>query len=124
MNTRGLGFGIEEVFGNVAMDQYIRITEGNGINITQQPVFQKNILSVMPNPFRDTVQISFELPAHAAVQLVVQNSAGQTVYRSVPKSLAQGAHHLEWAAGENNAGIYQIQLEVNGAAYTKAILKI
>jgi hypothetical protein len=56
-----------------------------------------------PNPFNPTTRISFTLPEHANVSLVVYNTLGQRVKTLLDQSLSMGVHQLQWD-GTNDSG--------------------
>jgi hypothetical protein len=80
-----------------------------------------------PNP-GSRIAFAFELPARAAVQLVVHDVAGRAVRRLVKSELEAGAHTYTWDGAADGgeplpAGIYYAALRVAGAPAVEVLTR-
>ncbi len=76
-----------------------------------------NLEQNFPNPFNPTTTITFELPHHSYVTLVVFNVLGEKVTTLIRESLSAGKHSVRWDAsrrlnssGGISTGIYFYRL--------------
>jgi S-formylglutathione hydrolase FrmB len=67
-------------------------------------------LAGAPNPFNDSVVLSFELPVPAEIQLDIYNMAGQKVRCLANGYYSSGQHHMPWRNGQVAAGQYLVVL--------------
>ncbi len=67
-----------------------------------------------PNPFRARMQIKYELPQPAFVELEVYNLAGQLVATLVRERKSAGLYQAEYRGTNSPAGIYFYQLKFEG----------
>ncbi len=59
-----------------------------------------------PNPFNQTTTINLSLPTNANVQIIIYNSLGQIVSKSVNSNYSKGNHSLSISADNLENGIY------------------
>ena len=90
--------------------------------------FQNNsILSVSPNPFYDSITLSFALPKTADVKLCIYNIKGHKIRTLLSEVLVQGNYRITWDGTDENekkisSGIYFYTLETINEMYTKKII--
>lgn len=84
-------------------------------------------LSVFPNPFEQTLFISYELEESAQVSIELFNMLGQQIGTSLGGFFAPGEHQLEWeVAGrvgtELTKGLYILRLRINEEVLLRRIM--
>ena len=77
-----------------------------------------------PNPFNPGTSIRFDLSAVSHVEMVIFNTAGQTVRSLIDGSLAAGAHTAQWDGRDSRgqvvpAGVYFYRLIIDHGAWCK-----
>ena len=90
----------------------------NGV-VNSVPQFQ---LQVSPNPFAESTQVMFHLNEDSDLEWDVYDAMGRRLSASKSIRLSQGAHPFEMGASLP-AGIYFLQIQVNGAAHSVKIIK-
>lgn len=81
----------------------------------------------VPNPARGAMALSLDLPAIAAVRLIVHDVSGREVWRGPRADLAAGRHDLVWAgvstSGEPvRTGVYLARVEVGGRPFVRRVV--
>ena len=90
----------------------IKVLEGDFIGVEEKTILKN--LSLYPNPFKETIQVSMELDPNATYQVYTIN--GQL--------LAQGKlNYQEIRLTEIRPGIYFIRIESDGKSITKKVIK-
>jgi hypothetical protein len=92
-----------------------RVTEDN---------LKMELMKVQPNPFRNSVQITFELTNPENVVLEVYNSLGARVASLEKGIFAEGTHEITWNAVGLVDGIYFCRLQEGNMVYTQKIIKL
>ncbi len=80
-----------------------------------------NNLSVYPNPFSDNAQVSFNMIETAEVSLEVVNVLGAKVVAENLGEKAAGIHRFNISADKLDAGIYMVNLIVDGSVYSTRV---
>ncbi len=101
-------------------------TTGTSISIGNDAAVKNNggtptafrLLSNYPNPFASTTNISFDVPEHSFVTLVVRNELGQEVARLVNGNLEAGNYTADFDASKLPVGFYSYTLESEGTKLT------
>ncbi|MDX1740266.1 MAG: CotH kinase family protein, partial [Rhodothermales bacterium] len=75
-----------------------------------------------PNPFRVRTHIPFELAAEGRVEVTIYNTIGQRVATLVDGRFSSGRHQLIWTGGSAPAGLYVVQLSVDGEARSRTVI--
>ncbi len=75
-----------------------------------------------PNPFNPTTTIKFSLPKKANVKLIVYNAVGQVVVELINKTMEQGYHQVQFAAGDYTSGVYYYRLKTSEFTSIKKML--
>lgn len=122
--------GVQEVFGNIAVDQYITIVEGLGITSVQQPSDGKSQLvlyPIVPNPFSDSITVSWEQPKAGTIMLDIFGMDGKPVLHQSLNGIA-GKQEWEWNGKSGlgkklPAGAYVLVLQDGGLKVSKQMVK-
>ena len=78
---------------------------------------------IQPNPFRNTIQIVFELPDPEMVVLEIYNALGVKVASLEEGFFPGGMHNITWNTRGLPNGIYFCRLQAGEAFYTRKIIK-
>lgn len=99
------------------MLNYLKGTRSVSVVEVDNSVFE---LQTTPNPFNNTVNISFNLPEKSEVILEIFNLQGQKVANLFSGELAGGFHNQYWTPNGNADGMYIYTLQVgNQITYGK-----
>lgn len=111
-------------------------TRQYSVIFTDQEISQLNIkpLSLLmnraaPNPFRNQINLSYQIPRSGPVNITVYNIAGQRVKTLVDRDMNPGYYSAGWdgrdqAGSSSSSGIYFVRLTSDGKALTQKLLKI
>ena len=97
--------GIEEIYGNLFSNQYITVTEKEGVTGTGTPQSGNTAMRMLPpapNPFSDSVAIVWEQTGAAPVLLEIVDVQGKTIF-SEKINAAPGKQEWRWN-GQNAQG--------------------
>ena len=75
-----------------------------------------------PNPFNPTTTIKFSLPKKANVKLIVYNAVGQVLVELINKTMEEGYHQVQFAAGDYTSGVYYYRLKTSEFTSIKKML--
>lgn len=102
--------------------------EGNGVSTevganTESPS-DFRLDACYPNPFNDTVTISYSIPRPCVVTLNVYNIAGQLVVRLIEGPQADGRHRLRWTPPslQSATGKYFVHLKADHDQAIQSVL--
>ncbi|MGN6419451.1 MAG: cellulase family glycosylhydrolase [Pseudobacter sp.] len=95
-------------------------TAGNRIE-TEQYKEARLKFNASPNPFRGTSTISFHLNQAAQTQLSVFDITGRRLAVLVNRRLAAGNHRVDFTPQNKAAGVYLIQLKIDGKTTIKKL---
>jgi len=88
-----------------------------GINDDDYPIPEKSLYSYnSPNPFNQSTDIIFSLPAETNVIIAIYNLTGGLVQSSKAGVLSAGYHRFNWNAGDLPTGIYFYRINGSGFA--------
>ncbi len=76
----------------------------------------------VPNPFKQTTQISFELPVDAFITISVFNILGDKLQEIVSGDFAAGTHSIEFNASGLASGTYLYRIESENYVATKNMI--
>ena len=104
-------------------------TSGRTATCTTGPTSFFGLKQSLPNPFRSSTTINYQLQAAGAVSLKVYNIAGQLVRTLVDGAQGAGARSVQWDGKDNHgravsAGVYHYRLASGGRQQTKTLLHI
>ncbi len=78
-----------------------------------------------PNPFRNQVSLSVELPEAGDVRVEIYSVSGQRIARLSPGALPAGEHNLTWQVdGRVPGGVYFYKVFANGAASSGKMIRV
>ncbi len=123
--------GLEEIFGNVAVNQYVTLTEGQGISSVKTPKGATGLALYppTPNPFHDSVDYRFDLLKTAVLKIEVRDLQGKTIRHLAEGKFEAGSHHLHWDGKMTNgsnvpAGQYILVFQQDGQVAAQVMVKI
>lgn len=117
--------GIEEVYGNLAANQYISVVENGGVSAAGVPVQQSpglRLFAPAPNPFRQAVVITWEQDEAAQVFLEIADLQGKIVFTKALQTAA-GKHAVRWDEDKAPAGVYVVTLRNERFGVTQKVVK-
>ncbi len=88
-------------------------------NAEPQEIQTHNLLSVNPNPFNASADLSFRLQAASQVKLVVYDITGREAAVLVDGYIEAGMHRAVWDACSLSSGVYFLRLSAGGAVNVK-----
>ncbi len=97
--------GIEEIYGNLFPNQYITVTEGQGVTGVKTPQLNdasSRMFPPVPNPFSDSVAITWQQTQAGPVLLEIVDLQGKTIF-SEKINAAPGKQEWRWN-GQNAQG--------------------
>jgi hypothetical protein len=123
--------GIEQVFGNIFPNQYITITENGDLTNTNSPHSGGKGLRMFPpapNPFSDSVVITWEQDEAAELLFEIVDLQGKIIF-SEKKNTAAGKHDWRWngldAQGSKVPdGAYAVTLKSENGSVAKQVVKM
>jgi len=122
--------GNVEVLKDLAINQYHKITESSGTDVSAQPVqvpLSFALAQNYPNPFNPETRIEYTLAANGAVLLEVFNLSGQKVATLVDRMQPAGKHSVQWRGCDDRrqplpSGLYTYRLSAGSTTSTKKML--
>jgi glucose/arabinose dehydrogenase len=87
------------------------------------PAVEKLRLSTYPNPFRGNTTITFHLDKTSQTSVAVYDVTGRRIAVLVNNMLRAGNHKVIFAPGAQTAGVYFIQVTIDGKVTTKKLLR-
>lgn len=111
----GTTLGSGGVFTN---EDYVVFKTGSGISSISEE--QTASLNIYPNPVNNVANIDFALAETAVVNVSIVNVLGETV-RSNAYNLVAGNHQIDFDVTNVTAGVYFIQLDINGQTTAQKI---
>jgi len=84
----------------------------------------QTFFSAYPNPFRETVRLSFNTSETENIELRFYNQAGQLIDFITGKTYPQGQNSFVWNAGKFTPGVYYCVLNTNKSAYAEKLILI
>jgi photosystem II stability/assembly factor-like uncharacterized protein len=75
-----------------------------------------------PNPFNPSTNISYFLPHHGYVHLIIYNILGQRIKTIVNEEKNGGNYSLLWEPNNLPSGVYFYRLEINGISLARKML--
>ncbi len=103
--------------GNLYIDNF---SIGNILGVKEDPKARN--ISVYPNPLTAETEIRFELKTPEKGSVKVLDMLGKTVYSGPETTFAAGSHNVPLAGNVKAAGVYVVQLTLNGKTYNTKLL--
>ncbi|MDP6937059.1 MAG: T9SS type A sorting domain-containing protein, partial [Candidatus Marinimicrobia bacterium] len=69
-----------------------------------------NIHSIYPNPFNPITSITYGVPEHTNVQIIIYDLSGKRIETLINEFQTPGYHSVNWNAFDNPSGLYFINL--------------
>lgn len=121
--------GQQQVFGNLGSNQYLTITEGQGVTGVHTPDNTSHAIRMYPpapNPFRDSVVIEWEQDQAIPLFIEVADLQGKLIF-SEKTAAGAGKHSWRWnghdAQGASVAsGVYAVTLKGAGFRETRKVV--
>jgi hypothetical protein len=89
------------------------------VGITNPTASSGNLInSVYPNPFKDVVNIDYQIPQAGNVQVTIYNLIGQVEQVVVNTYQTEGTYSAKWIPSSKKSGIYLCQIKVVSANKT------
>jgi uncharacterized protein YjdB len=94
---------------------------------TESVTLKEGLVTVSPNPFRESLTIDYNLPEDTHVNLVVYDLNGRIVKQLVNEDQVEGSHRIVWDAlnsigGNLHNGIYLLKIESSFGMETSKII--
>jgi hypothetical protein len=110
------------VFADSTTQVLVELTPEVGADDPPRVPARFALLQNVPNPFNNSTEIQFELPAREAVKLEVYNVTGQLRATLIDGVLAAGAHTVRLSGADFGTGIYFYRLESPSGMATKKLV--
>lgn len=84
-------------------------------------------VNIFPNPFTDRVQLAYDLPEAANVQITVHNLMGQELATVANGPQEKGAHRLEWRTStvpDLSSGLLLFKVKMGDTVITKRVMYV
>lgn len=118
--------GLVEVQTNVAVDQFLTVSEGTISSVddaeTSAPPAAFVLLQNYPNPFNPSTIISFSLPRATVVELAVYDLAGRAVVTLVNGFKNAGGYELTFDARHLPSGVYVYSLRAGDFVQSRKMI--
>lgn len=110
----------DNIFFDVSNGNFHINDTGLGI----ESVFNTNDIRLYPNPASDALALSIEVSKQYNTQITVIDAIGKTVLLSDVNQLAEGGNRIELNIASLKAGIYFVQMDIDGQQITKRFSKL
>ncbi|MES2519440.1 MAG: M1 family aminopeptidase [Bacteroidota bacterium] len=93
--------------------------------LASEPIFGDTfVLNVFPNPSSDEINVSFQLTKNAIAKLSIIDFSGKEIYIGQEEKLLQGNHSQRINIDQFSAGIYIVNLNVDGRNESRKLITI
>jgi hypothetical protein len=91
--------------------------------------FYQSRIKIYPNPFRDSVDIQFELQKEGKVNILIYDFSGRQIDQIEPGFLLPGLNSVKWDAVKRNGkpckrGVYTCLIEMPGGIQSEKLIKV
>ena len=79
-----------------------------------------------PNPFKETLNIEFQLAQTEQVQITLQDVAGRTIAHVFEGTLDEGRQNLTWKeaySGQLSEGIYLLNIQSTSMKHIEKVIR-
>ncbi len=123
LNTVGSGFRLLGYCYDRTANQLIKAADGEpSAGVGSVPTKNDGTIDVYPNPFSQSITISFSSNKRGPGQVTIVNLLGNPVAKLFDGVLDAGEHSFVWDSGTNTPGIYECIVQMNGRANRAAII--
>ncbi|MBF0433731.1 MAG: T9SS type A sorting domain-containing protein, partial [Fibrobacteria bacterium] len=118
---------VRDVNGHAGMREYILLADGSVP--VKDAIAQHKDISLYPNPFKDKLNISFEVKETKLVELNVYGIDGKLVRNLSSTVLKPGRHNVSWNGRSNSgaellSGQYFVRVNFGKQVMVKRVLKL
>jgi hypothetical protein len=110
-------FGIDQMIGDIKNPLVLTL------DIDMVIEEESNGIAIYPNPFVKDINVVFSLDKKAIVDASIYNVTGQRVNQFIDRTLDEGKHSFTWDSAGLPAGMYHIQLIIDGNTHLFKIVK-
>jgi hypothetical protein len=129
-NSSGLYAETDDISSLNSNEVYYRLKfEGDGMKTTYSsvvrlyiPAVQSKLLSIYPNPVRDVVTVSVNLPFASPIKITITNSIGMVVYQKMMNSRIGVNEWVIHEAEKWSSGNYFIQVQYRNEVMHKQLM--
>ncbi len=126
------GGGLTQVFTNVTLNRFYKLTEGQGLNeiiigvnqISSQIPGDFRLHQNYPNPFNPVTKIKFEIPNATMARLSVFDVTGRLMTELFNRNLEAGVYETDYDGSRFASGVYFYKLETSSFSKTSKMILI
>ena len=82
------------------------------------------LMSAYPNPFNPVTKITYGLPEHVNVQIIVYDLSGKQVETLINEFQTPGYHSVNWDANNLPSGVYLIRMDSGEFTQTQKVVLV
>jgi len=124
MNPRGAAWTADGNILYLADYDYNIVTVWRAVGVEEQHDIGLFNLTLKPNPFKSTTEITFTLTKEGVVDLKVYDIAGRVVKTLINKRMGPGTHKVRFDASRLPPGTYFCRMAFDGKATTQKMLLV
>ena len=83
-----------------------------------------SIASIYPNPFNPVTSITYGLPEHVNVQIMVYDLSGKQIKTLINQFQSPGYHSVNWDADNLPSGVYLIRMDSGDFTQTQKVVLV
>ena len=83
-----------------------------------------SIASIYPNPFNPVTSITYGLPEHVNVQILVYDLSGKQVETLINEFQTPGYHSVNWNADNLPSGVYLVRMDSGEFTQTQKVVLV
>jgi hypothetical protein len=95
----------------------------SSVVIIRKGALQETGVTILNNPFRDNFTVSISSPVQSKVAINLMDITGKLLYTKTTEALSSGFITITPDSKEISAGVYLVQVIVNGKSFTKKVIK-
>ena len=96
----------------------------DSLSIVDNIVPNTYALSSYPNPFNPVTSITYGLPEHTNIQIVVYDLSGKQIESLINESQSPGYHSINWNADNHPSGMYFITMIAGEYVNTQKLMLV
>ena len=82
------------------------------------------LIAAHPNPFNPITNITYGLPEHVNIHIVIFDLSGKQVASLINEFQSPGYHNIKWNADEFGSGVYFVQMIAGNYIHTQKIMLV
>ena len=83
-----------------------------------------SISNIYPNPFNPVTNITYRLPEHVNVQIIVYDLSGKLIKTLINEFQTPGYHSVNWDADNLPSGVYLIRMDSGDFTQTQKVVLV